>query len=615
MINPLRNNQEFEQAFPLLPIKYDVGWHEVTSLGVGGEIPVLVEPTDDISLVHLLHFCSKRKIPVLTLGGGTNLAGMDEPFPGLVLRLSQNDFVRIKIGRNHVTAGAGVRLSDLVNSCAKKEMGGIAPLIAIPGTVGGALFMNAGARGVTIGDITIELCGFDLDGNPWSAAGSEIKWGYRSSSIPGNVIITGAIFALPAVDREQEMGKIRNELNLRRANDPKGRSCGCVFKNISPCDQAGRLIDVVGGKGRHRGKINVSQQHANYFINSDHASEADFIDLVCEIRESVAKQTGFYLTPEVCFANPDSKDKVICSLAAPKVAVLKGGTSSERDVSLQSGAGVANALRNAGYDVAEIDVHDISITDAMRAADVVFPVLHGGFGENGEIQKALEDAKLRFVGSGSNASAIIVDKIKSKQLMERFSIPTSPWAVIDRSNRRFPHNLSCPVIVKPPREGSTVGIVIVENEEHWESAIEKAFQFDDTLLVEKFIDGIETTVGIINGTALPVVEIQFPGKIYDYDAKYTHLLGETKYFCPPQKVSDELQKQAQQIALDFYHASGARDILRVDIFITSEKELFVLEGNSLPGFTSSSLVPKAALQSGMSFEKLCVTLVQNALKR
>jgi D-alanine-D-alanine ligase len=160
-----------------------------------------------------------------------------------------------------------------------------------------------------------------------------------------------------------------------------------------------------------------------------------------------------------------------------------------------------------------------------------------------------------------------------------------------------------------------VGIVIVENEEDWESAIEKAFQFDDTLLVEKFIDGIETTVGIINGTALPVVEIQFPGKIYDYDAKYTHLLGETKYFCPPQKVSDELQKQAQQIALDFYHASGARDILRVDIFITSEKELFVLEGNSLPGFTSSSLVPKAALQSGMSFEKLCVTLVQNALKR
>jgi UDP-N-acetylenolpyruvoylglucosamine reductase len=614
-MNPLRNNDEFEQAFPLLPIKYDVSWHEVTSLGVGGEIPVLAEPTDDISLVHLLHYCHKRGIPVLTIGGGTNLAGMDAAFPGLVIRLCQNDFVRIKIGRKHVTAGSGVRLSDLVNSCAKKGFGGIAPLSGIPGTVGGALVMNASAHNIAIGDVTIELCGFDLEGNPWSAAGSDIQWQYRNSSIPPNVILTGAIFALPEVERNQELQKISGELKTRRANEPRGRSCGCVFRNVSPIDPAGRLIDQAGGKEMKSGKIIVSQQHANYFINTDHASEADFVDLTCKVRQLVAEKTGFYLSPEVCFANSATLDMMNKAIKRPRIAVLKGGTSSERAVSLESGAGVARALRTAGYEVTEIDVSDTSITQEMRDADVVFPVLHGGFGENGEIQRALEDAGLRFVGSGSCASAIIIDKIKSKQLMEEHKIPTSPWSVVTKDNRKFPDNLSCPVVVKPPKEGSTVGIVIVDTLDKWDSALDEAFQYDNTLLVEKFIKGIETTAGIINGRSLPVIEIQVPGKFYDYDAKYTHSQGETKYFCPPVNVSVPLQHQAQQIALEFYRASGARDILRVDIFVTPDDKLFVLEGNSLPGFTSSSLVPKAALQAGISFEKLCVMLVQNALKR
>ncbi len=613
--NKLKFCETFEQAFPALPIKYTVSWHEVTSLGVGSEIPVMAEPTDDMSLIQLVRFCRKQSVPMFILGGGTNTVGMDKPYNGLVIRLCQNDFIRVINGRRHATAGAGVRLSDLANICARKGFGGISSLVGIPGTLGGAFRTNAGAHGVAIGDFVTELCGFDADGNPWSANGADIKWGYRTSSIPADVIITAAILEFPQVDRETELRKISDELKLRRAAEPRGRSAGCVFKNASSSDTAGKLIDMSGCKGMTSGKIVVSDIHANYFMNTDHGFEHDFVDLVCNVRHIVAEKTGFYLTPEVCFMDPESLKKVEAAAVPLKVAVLKGGVSSERSVSLESGGGVAKALRNAGYFVDEIDVQDTGITAEMRNADVVFPVLHGGFGENGEIQQALEDAGLRFVGSGSKASSIIIDKIQSKQLMEKHGIPTAPWAVVTKENRAFPSNLSLPVVIKAPREGSTVGIAIAETAGEWEAGLDKCFAYDSELLVEKFINGMETTVGILNGEPLPVIEIQVPGKIYDFDAKYTHNQGETRYLCPPENISRELQKKAQDIAVKFYQVSGVRDILRVDIFITKSGEMYVLEGNSLPGFTASSLVPKAAGKTGLSFEKLCVFLIQCAMKR
>ncbi len=613
--NKLKFCESFEQAFPALPVKYNVSWHDVTSLGVGGEIPVMAEPPDDMTLVQLIRFCRKQAVPMFMLGGGTNTVGMDNPYDGLVVRLCQNDFIRVINGRRHATAGAGVRLSDLANICARKGFGGISSLVGIPGTLGGAFRTNASCRGVAIGNFVTELCGFDAAGNPWSANGADIKWGYRTSSIPADVIITAAILEFPQVDRETELQKISDELKLRHATAPRGRSAGCVFKNVSNSDTAGQLIDTAGCKGMACGKIFVSEIHANYFLNTDHGFERDFVDLVCSVRRIVAEKTGFYLTPEVCFMEPASLKKVEASAIPPKVAVLKGGTSNERSVSLESGGGVARALRNAGYDVDEIDIQDTRITGEMSSADVVFPVLHGGFGENGELQQALEEAGLRFVGSGSQASAIIIDKIKSKQLMERHGIPTAPWAVVTKENRAFPSSLSLPVVIKAPREGSTVGIAIAETVAEWEAGLDKCFAYDNELLVEKFISGMETTVGILNGKPLPVIEIQVPGKIYDFDAKYTHNQGETRYLCPPENISEELQRKAQEIAVKFYQVSGARDILRVDIFITRDGAMYVLEGNSLPGFTASSLVPKAAGKTGMSFEKLCVFLVQCAMQR
>ncbi|OGV52029.1 MAG: hypothetical protein A2017_05615 [Lentisphaerae bacterium GWF2_44_16] len=318
--------------------------------------------------------------------------------------------------------------------------------------------------------------------------------------------------------------------------------------------------------------------------------------------------------PEVCFVNEESRNKL--ASGPVKVAVLKGGASSEREVSLISGKAVADSLRKAGYEVMEIDIKSLEITEEMKKADVVFPVLHGGFGEDGRIQKLMEDAGLSFVGCGSRACEHIMDKVVSKRLMDENSILNAPYAVLPAGEKAFPKNLKFPVVVKPPKEGSTFGISLVETTDGWEAALKESFEHDKSeALVEEYIEGTEITVGVVNGKALPVIEIRYPGKMFDYDAKYTHLKGETLYLCPPKSLSDEIQEKARDIAEKFYKAVNARDMVRVDMIVTAKGPIYVLEGNSIPGFTESSLLPKSAKVAGMSFVALCSKLVKTALDR
>ena len=605
---------DIESEFPSLPIKYHIPWKDVTTLGVGGEIPILVEPPEDISLVHLLKHCREKSIPVFILGGGSNIAGMDESFEGLVIRLRQNDFVKIKFGREHITAGSGVRLYDLILASANKGFGGLSALSGIPGTLGGALRMNAGAHGVCIGSFVTEICGFNSKGVPWSASKSHLTWSYRSSSVPDDIIITAAIIRPEKVEQESELLKIRAELDSRKKSNPSGRSAGCVFRNPSEEDSAGRLIDISGCKGLTEGSAMVSDVHANYFINKGSASEKDFLELAVKVREKVFSESGVFLMPEVCFVNEESRNKL--ASGPVKVAVLKGGASSEREVSLISGKAVADSLRKAGYEVMEIDIKSLEITEEMKKADVVFPVLHGGFGEDGRIQKLMEDAGLSFVGCGSRACEHIMDKVVSKRLMDENSILNAPYAVLPAGEKAFPKNLKFPVVVKPPKEGSTFGISLVETTDGWEAALKESFEHDKSeALVEEYIEGTEITVGVVNGKALPVIEIRYPGKMFDYDAKYTHLKGETLYLCPPKSLSDEIQEKARDIAEKFYKAVNARDMVRVDMIVTAKGPIYVLEGNSIPGFTESSLLPKSAKVAGMSFVALCSKLVKTALDR
>jgi D-alanine-D-alanine ligase len=200
--------------------------------------------------------------------------------------------------------------------------------------------------------------------------------------------------------------------------------------------------------------------------------------------------------------------------------------------------------------------------------------------------------------------------------MEENEIPTACWAVIAPGATDFPEKLSLPVVVKPSAEGSTFGISIVKTMAEWEPALEKAGTFHQPILVETYVKGIEITVGIVDGEAFPPVEIRYPGEMYDYDAKYTHALGETQYLCPPQSIDETIQGRAKEIALRFYRAIQARDMMRVDIIVVpGSGDMIVLEGNNIPGFTASSLLPKAAKQAGISFTRLCAKLISLALAR
>lgn len=606
---------ELQAAFPQLALRNDLSYREITTLGVGDTLPLLAEPRDDRELGALLEWTHSRSIPILVIGGGTNLVGSDAPCPALGIRLSQPMFSEVKAGRSHLTAGAFLRLPKLASSAAELGYGGIARLAGIPGTLGGALRMNAGANGAAIGEFVLQLCGFRFDGTPWTAEKEEIHWGYRQTNIPEDVILTAAILTLPRGDRESVEAEIRRELEARRSREPGGRSAGCTFRNISEFEPAGRLIEQCGFKEYRVGGLEVSAAHANYVVNVDSGTERDYLELLREIRTAVAEKFGFYLRPEVKFVNPSTLETLLAAPVPPKVNVLEGGTSREREISLKSGAAVAQALRNAGFDVTETDLQKCCVTPEMREADVVYPVLHGGFGEDGGIQREMENAGLKFVGSGSASCLLVMDKIATKRLADELGIPTAKWHTVTPESHEFPADLKLPVILKVPKEGSTFGIVRVTTLEEWEKALEEEFRQAEEILVEEYLNGVEITVPIVGGTVLEPIEIRSPHGFYDYDAKYVYQQGHTEYFCPVESLSEPVVRRAMELSKKFYLGACCRDILRVDFIVTPDGTPWLLEGNAIPGCTATSLVPKSARQAGISFEAMTASLTYAAMKR
>ncbi len=298
------------------------------------------------------------------------------------------------------------------------------------------------------------------------------------------------------------------------------------------------------------------------------------------------------------------------------VAVLKGGPSAEHEISLKSGSAIAHALSTAGFKVEEISFRDAELPPLPPDVDVVFPALHGRFGEDGQIQKLLEGRDLAYVGSDAAASRLIIDKAQTKTVLQASGVPVPDGVTLQAPVAEVPESIPLPCIVKPNREGSTLGLILVEQVEEWHHALEAAFAYDETVIVEEFVEGTEITVGIVAGKSLPVIEIVPPGVIFDYDAKYTYSKGKTKYLCPPETVSDTVQMRAREIAEQTFVALGARDMLRVDLIIENGSlKPVVLEANSIPGFTATSLLPKAADAAGVSFTELCRRLVVNAHER
>lgn len=293
-----------------------------------------------------------------------------------------------------------------------------------------------------------------------------------------------------------------------------------------------------------------------------------------------------------------------------RVAVLMGGTSNERDISLRSGGAVVSALQAEGLKVIPIILDSDSIESLPCDIDVVFLALHGGYGENGGVQHDLDQLNIPYTGPGAAASRIAMDKIATKKCLDTAHLPTPPYEVLARHMAQT--TLSLPVVVKPPRDGSSVGISKVAAPAQWDEALAaaRAIDPDGEVLVEQYILGREWTVSVIGGEALPVVEICAPNGWYGFTEKYTQ--GMTQYLFPEGEEDAILISTCQMLAVKAFHAIGCRGVSRVDFRVTPDGKPFILEINTLPGLTATSLLPKAAARAGESFGSLCLHLLKLA---
>jgi D-alanine-D-alanine ligase len=293
------------------------------------------------------------------------------------------------------------------------------------------------------------------------------------------------------------------------------------------------------------------------------------------------------------------------------ITVMSGGPSAEREVSLNSGAEVAKALRSLGHRVTELDPQEPSWQLPQRT-DVVFLALHGTYGEDGTVQAQLEKLGVPYTGCGPEASSTAFNKILTKQACVAAGVPTARFTVIDSPTASWPMGWNPPVVLKPARQGSSVGLQFVERVADWNQALSEAMRHDSVVLMEEKIAGRECTVGILDEVTLPIVEVRPKTGIYDYATKYT--AGTTEYFCPA-PFDDATTARIKVAALAAFKAIGGRDYSRVDVMVRPNGQPEVLEVNTLPGMTETSLLPKAAAASGLSYAELCQKMIELALRR
>jgi len=296
-----------------------------------------------------------------------------------------------------------------------------------------------------------------------------------------------------------------------------------------------------------------------------------------------------------------------------RVAVLMGGKSSEREISLRSGKAVTHALLKR-----EMEVIPLEVTDNWERAvkkkdiDIAFIALHGKYGEDGVVQSLLEKLNIPYTGSGVEASRVAFDKVCAKEIFLKENIPTPDFYVLGETNgnRVEGWHIEMPLVVKPAREGSAIGISIVKEEKEFQPALEEAIKYDSKVLIERYVKVVEITVGILNGTALPVVEIRSKRSFFDFEAKYTTELHE---FIIPAPLEKEIYHKAQEISLRAHSVLGCSGFSRVDL-ILSGGETYVLEVNTIPGLTDVSLFPAAAEAAGIDFPELCQKIIEIALR-
>lgn len=308
----------------------------------------------------------------------------------------------------------------------------------------------------------------------------------------------------------------------------------------------------------------------------------------------------------------------LAQLKQEKIAVLYGGNSAEREVSLNSGQAIANGLIQAGFNVVLLDTKTVPLTElVIQKIDRVFIALHGRGGEDGCLQGALEYMGIPYTGSNVLGSSLSMDKVRSKQMFQAANLPTAPFTVIKKvdfdrvSLNKVLTDLGGHVMVKPANEGSSIGMAQAKTVQQLESALIEAFGFDQEVLLEAWIDGPEYTVAVLGNNAMPAIHMETPREFYDYEAKYQS--KSTQYHCPC-GLSTKDEQEIQRLALAAFNATGAQGWGRVDLMRNNTGQWQLLEVNTVPGMTETSLVPKSAKVFGLSFSELVTEILLLSIK-
>lgn len=292
-----------------------------------------------------------------------------------------------------------------------------------------------------------------------------------------------------------------------------------------------------------------------------------------------------------------------------------GGPSAEREISLSSGAAVLSAFKSLALEAVGIDIQKADknyVIDLVLSYDIdlAFLALHGAFGEDGQLQAILEEIAIPYTGSGPLASGLAMDKIASRKIFQAGGLAVPGYYVLDKNHRKIKDSLGFPAVIKPVSAGSSIGLSIVDSRKELKSAVDLAFKYDRKVIVEEYIEGREMTVGIFEDRPLEAIEIRPKRRFFDYKAKYEY--GQTEYVVPAQ-VTSQAMRLLQDAALRAHNLLGCSFFSRVDIILNKQNKASILEVNTIPGFTATSLLPKAAANRGIQFSELVLRIAENAL--
>jgi D-alanine-D-alanine ligase len=621
-----------------------------TSWRAGGVAERFYQPAD-LDDLRVFLCCLPYAEPLFAVGLGSNLLVRDGGIVGTVLLL-HGALKELSLQADGlIYAQAGVPGAKLARFAALHGCLGAEFFAGIPGTLGGMLAMNAGCYGGETWQHVVKVQVLTRSGELLTRTPGEYEIGYRSvtriqdegcrmqdaeasagfteSRILNSEyseIFVGAWLSFEQGDGDIARQKIKALLSKRIVSQPLNfPNAGSVFRN-PPGDHAARLIELCGLKGRKIGGAQVSDKHANFIVNVGGATADDIESLISLVRETVASQTGVLLHPEVKIIGDvqvkmnkkETNDGGAASYQLPsegsfgKVAVLLGGRSAEREVSLKSGAAVLAALQRSGVDAHAFDPATRNLQALVdEGFDRAFIALHGRFGEDGTVQGALELLGIPYTGSGVMASALGMDKWRSKLVWQAGGLPIPDFRMLGGQSvsAEIIAQLGLPLFVKPANEGSSVGISKVKTEGELQEAYRHAAKYDKLVIAERFIGGGEYTVAILGEQALPVIKIEPANEFYDFEAKY--LRDDTRYLCPS-GLDAAHEAEMQRQALLAFALIGGQGWGRVDFLMSETGQPYVLEANTSPGMTDHSLVPMAARQAGISFEQLVLHVLDLA---